>query len=123
VQDTVGIFAEYWKAFLLVSEQISATDALITRIDTAKNTRWKTSTQVQETLNAINTVASRGQDTSADMTGHVKGEMDGFTSIARAIQQDIIGMGEARHVRLLKMRSQIPPARSDPLGGVSSSTV
>jgi methyl-accepting chemotaxis protein len=98
VRDTVSISAKSQEAFALVSEQISATDAFITRIDTAMDAQRNASTQIQETLNAINAAASRVQDTSTDMTAHmegVKGEMDGLTNIVRAIQQDIIGMGES----------------------------
>jgi methyl-accepting chemotaxis protein len=102
VQDTAAISAKSQEAFLLVSEQISATDAFITRIDTAMDAQRKASTQIHEALNAINAAASRVQDTSSDMTAHmegVKGEMDGLTNIVRAIQQGIIGMGgSAREV-------------------------
>jgi methyl-accepting chemotaxis protein len=102
VQDTAAISAKSQEAFLLVSEQISATDAFIARIDTAMDAQRKASTQIQEALDAINAAASRVQDTSAEMTGHmegVKGEMDGLTNIVRAIQQGIVDMGEnAREV-------------------------
>jgi methyl-accepting chemotaxis protein len=98
VQDTAGISAKSQEAFRLVSEQISATDAFIARIDTAMDAQRKASTQIQEALGAINTAASRVQDTSEDMTRHmegVKGEMDGLTNIVRAIQQAVISMGES----------------------------
>jgi methyl-accepting chemotaxis protein len=98
VQDTAAISVKSQEAFLLVSEQISATDAFISRIDTAMDAQRKASTQIQEALDAINVAASRVQDTSSNMTAHmdgVKGEMDGLTSIVRAIQQGIIGMGES----------------------------
>jgi methyl-accepting chemotaxis protein len=98
VQDTAAISAKSQEAFLLVSEQISATDAFIARIDTAMDAQRRASTQIQEALDAINAAASRVQDTSVDMTAHmegVKGEMDGLTNIVRAIQQDIVGMGES----------------------------
>jgi methyl-accepting chemotaxis protein len=98
VQDTAGISAKSQEAFRLVSEQISATDAFIARIDTAMDAQRKASTQIQEALDAINAAASRVQDTSSDMTAHmdgVKGEMDGLTRIVRAIQQGIVGMGES----------------------------
>jgi methyl-accepting chemotaxis protein len=102
VQDTAGISAKSQEAFRLVSGQISATDAFITRIDTAMDAQRNASTQIQEALNAINAAASRVQDTSADLTAHmegVKGEMDGLTNIVRDIQQGIIGMGgSAREV-------------------------
>jgi methyl-accepting chemotaxis protein len=102
VQDTAAISAKSQQAFLLVSEQISATDAFITQIDTAMDAQRRASTQIQEALDAINAAASRVQDTSLDMTAHmdgVKGEMDGLTRIVRDIQQGIIGMGEnAREV-------------------------
>jgi methyl-accepting chemotaxis protein len=98
VQNTAAISVKSQEAFLLVSEQISATDAFITRIDTAMEAQRNASTQIQEALDAINAAASRVQDTSADMTAHmegVKGEMDGLTGIVQAIQQGIIGMGES----------------------------
>jgi methyl-accepting chemotaxis protein len=98
VQDTAAISAKSQEAFRLVSEQISATDAFIARIDTAMEDQRRASTQIQEALGAINAAASRVQETSGDMTAHmdgVKGEMDGLTSIVRAIQQGIIGMGES----------------------------
>jgi methyl-accepting chemotaxis protein len=98
VQDTAAISVKSQEAFRLVSEQISATDAFIARIDTAMDAQRKASTQIQEALTAINAAASRVQETSADMTAHmdgVKGEMDGLTSIVRDIQQGIIGMGES----------------------------
>jgi methyl-accepting chemotaxis protein len=98
VQDTVGISAKSQEAFHLVSEQISATDAFITRIDTAMEAQSKASAQIQEALTAINTAASRVQATSSEMTGHmdgVKGEMDGLTRIVQAIQQGIISMGDS----------------------------
>jgi methyl-accepting chemotaxis protein len=98
VQDTVSISAKSQEAFRLVAEQISATDAFISRIDTAMDAQRKASTQIQEALDAINAAASRVQVTSTDMTAHmdgVKGEMDGLTSIVRAIQQGIISMGES----------------------------
>jgi methyl-accepting chemotaxis protein len=98
VQDTAAISGKSQEAFRLVSEQISATDAFIARIDTAMDAQRKASTQIQEALEAINAAASRVQDTSADMTAHmegVKGEMDGLTNIVRAIQQGIVGMGES----------------------------
>jgi methyl-accepting chemotaxis protein len=98
VQDTAGISAKSQEAFLLVSGQISATDAFIARIDTAMDAQRKASTQIQEALDAINAAASRVQDTSSDMTAQmeeVKGEMDGLTTIVRAIQQGIAGMGES----------------------------
>jgi methyl-accepting chemotaxis protein len=102
VQDTAAISAKSQEAFRLVSEQISATDAFIARIDTAMDAQRKASTQIQEALKAINAAASRVKDTSGDMTAHmegVKGEMDGLTHIVRAIQQGIIGMGDnAREV-------------------------
>jgi methyl-accepting chemotaxis protein len=98
VQDTAAISAKSQEAFRLVSEQISATDAFIARIDTAMDAQRRASTQIQEALDAINAAASRVQGTSADMTAHmdgVKGEMDGLTRIVRAIQQGISGMGES----------------------------
>jgi methyl-accepting chemotaxis protein len=98
VQDTAAISGKSQEAFLLVSEQISATDAFIARIDTAMDAQRKASTQIQEALDAINAAASRVQDTSGDMTSHmdgVKGEMEGLTNIVRAIQQGIVGMGES----------------------------
>jgi methyl-accepting chemotaxis protein len=98
VQDTVGISAKSQEAFRLVSEQISATDAFITRIDTAMEAQRKASSQIQEALNTINAAASRVQATSSAMTGHmdgVKGEMDGLTTIVQAIQQGIISMGDS----------------------------
>jgi methyl-accepting chemotaxis protein len=98
VQDTVGISAKSQEAFRLVASQISATDAFITRIDTAMEAQRKASAQIQEALDAINAAASRVQTTSAEMTGHmdgVKGEMDGLTAIVQAIQQGIAGMGES----------------------------
>jgi methyl-accepting chemotaxis protein len=98
VKDTVGISAKSQEAFRLVSEQISATDAFITRIDTAMEAQTKASAQIQEALIAINTAASRVQTTSSEMTGHmdgVKGEMDGLTRIVQSIQQGIISMGES----------------------------
>jgi methyl-accepting chemotaxis protein len=102
VQDTAGISAKSQEAFRQVSGQISATDAFIARIDTAMDAQRKASTQIQEALNAINTAASRVQDTSVDLTAHmegVKGEMEGLTDIVRDIQQGIIGMGgSAREV-------------------------
>ncbi|MDR1626300.1 MAG: methyl-accepting chemotaxis protein, partial [Spirochaetia bacterium] len=98
VQDTAAISAKSQEAFRLVSEQISATDAFIARIDTAMDAQRKAAAQIQEALDAINAAASRVQATSADMTTHmegVKGEMDGLTDIVRAIQQGIVGMGES----------------------------
>jgi methyl-accepting chemotaxis protein len=98
VQDTAAISAKSQEAFRLVSEQISATDAFIARIDTAMDAQRRASAQIQEALDAINAAASRVQDTSGDMTAHmegVKGEMDGLTTIVRAIQQGIVGMGES----------------------------
>jgi methyl-accepting chemotaxis protein len=98
VRDTAAISGKSQEAFRLVSEQISATDAFIARIDTAMDAQRKASTQIQEALDAINAAAARVQDTSADMTAHmdgVKGEMDGLTNIVRAIQQGIVGMGES----------------------------
>jgi methyl-accepting chemotaxis protein len=98
VQNTVGISAKSQEAFRLVSEQISATDAFITRIDTAMEAQRKASAQIQEALDAINTAAARVQSTSTEMTGHmdgVQGEMDGLTNIVQSIQQDIVGMGES----------------------------
>jgi methyl-accepting chemotaxis protein len=102
VRDTVSISAKSREAFALVSGQISATDAFITRIDTAMDAQRNASTQIQKALDAINAAASRVQDTSTNMTAHmegVKGEMEDLTNIVRAIQQGIIGMGEgAREV-------------------------
>jgi methyl-accepting chemotaxis protein len=98
VKDTVGISAKSQEAFRLVSEQISATDAFIIRIDTAMEAQRKASSQIQEALNVINAAASRVQATSSEMTGHmdgVKGEMDGLTYIVQAIQQGIISMGDS----------------------------
>ncbi|MDR2303585.1 MAG: methyl-accepting chemotaxis protein [Treponema sp.] len=98
VQDTVGISAKSQEAFRLVSDQISATDAFIIRIDTAMEAQRKASVQIQEALEAINAAASRVQSTSTDMISHmdeVKGEMDGLTSVVRAIQQGIDSMGES----------------------------
>jgi methyl-accepting chemotaxis protein len=102
VQDTVGISAKSQEAFRLVSDQISATDAFIARIDAAMETQRKASAQIEEALGAINAAASRVQSTSTDMTGHmdgVKGEMDGLTAVVEAIQRGIINMGDgAREV-------------------------
>jgi methyl-accepting chemotaxis protein len=102
VQDTAAISAKSQEAFLLVSEQIGATDAFIARIDTAIDAQRRASTQIQGALDAITAAASRVQDTSGDMTAHmegVKGEMDELTHIVRDIQQGIAGMGEgAREV-------------------------
>jgi methyl-accepting chemotaxis protein len=98
VQDTVGISAKSQEAFRLVSDQISATDVFITRIDTAMDAQRNASTQIQEALEAINAAAARVQTTSPDMTSHmdgVKGEMDGLTGIVQAIQQGIIDMGDS----------------------------
>jgi methyl-accepting chemotaxis protein len=98
VQDTVGISAKSQEAFRLVSDQISATDAFIARIETAMDAQLRASAQIQEALDAINTAASRVQSTSTEMTSHmdgVKGEMDGLTDIVQAIQQGIINMGES----------------------------
>jgi methyl-accepting chemotaxis protein len=98
VRDTVSISAKSRGAFAVVSEQISATDAFIARIDTAMEAQRDASTRIQEALDAITAAASRVQGTSTDMTAHmdgVKGEMDGLTGIVRAIQQGIIGMGES----------------------------
>jgi methyl-accepting chemotaxis protein len=98
VQDTVGISAKSQEAFRMVSDQISATDAFISRIDTAMEAQGRASARIEEALEAINAAASRVQSTSTDMTGHmegVRGEMDGLTGIVRAIQQGIISMGES----------------------------
>jgi methyl-accepting chemotaxis protein len=98
VQDTVGISSKSQEAFRLVAEQINATDAFITRIDTAMDAQRLASSQIQEALEAINAAASRVQSTSTDMTGHmdgVKGEMDGLTAIVQSIRQGIISMGDS----------------------------
>jgi methyl-accepting chemotaxis protein len=98
VQDTVGISLKSQEAFLLVSEQINATDAFFTRIDSAMEAQRRASSQIQGSLDAINAAASRVQATSTDMTSHmdgVKGEMNALTDIVRAIQQGIISMGDS----------------------------
>jgi methyl-accepting chemotaxis protein len=98
VQETVGISAKSQEAFRQVAEQISATDAFISRIDAAMDAQRNASGRIQEALDAINAAASRVQSTSTEMTGHmdgVKGEMDGLTAIVQAIQQGIVSMGES----------------------------
>jgi methyl-accepting chemotaxis protein len=81
-----------------VSEQISATDSFIQRIDTAMEAQLGASGDIQKALELINAASSRVGATSTDMTGHmeeVKKEMDELTGIVRAIQQGIIGMGDS----------------------------
>ncbi|MDR3144869.1 MAG: methyl-accepting chemotaxis protein [Treponema sp.] len=98
VEDTVHISAKSQDAFRLVSEQISATDSFIQRIDTAMEAQLGASSDIQKALELINAASSRVAATSADMTGHmedVKKEMDELTGIVRAIQQGIIGMGDS----------------------------
>ncbi|MDR3161593.1 MAG: methyl-accepting chemotaxis protein [Spirochaetaceae bacterium] len=102
VEDTVHISAASQEAFRLVSEQISATDSFIQRIDTAMDAQLGASTDIQKALELIKTASSRVEATSTNMTGHmedVKKEMDELTGIVQAIQQGIIGMGDnAREV-------------------------
>jgi methyl-accepting chemotaxis protein len=98
VEDTVHISAKSQDAFRLVSEQISATDSFIQRIDTAMEAQLGASGDIQKALELINAASSRVQTTSTDMTGHmenVKKEMDELTGIVKAIQQGIIGMGDS----------------------------
>jgi methyl-accepting chemotaxis protein len=98
VEDTVHISAASQEAFRLVSEQISATDSFIRRIDTAMEAQLGASGDIQKALELINAASSRVEATSTDMTGHmedVKKEMDELTGIVQAIQQGIIGMGDS----------------------------
>jgi methyl-accepting chemotaxis protein len=98
VEDTVHISAKSREAFRLVSEQISATDSFIQRIDTAMEAQLGVSGDIQKALELINAASSRVEATSTDMIGHmedVKKEMDELTAIVRAIQQGIIGMGDS----------------------------
>jgi methyl-accepting chemotaxis protein len=102
VQDTVQISAKSREAFGLVSQQISATDAVITRIDGAMDAQRGASARIREALDAINAAAGRVQSTSTDMTSHMDGvrrEMNELTGIVQAIERGIIGMGDgAREV-------------------------
>ncbi|MDR2479331.1 MAG: methyl-accepting chemotaxis protein, partial [Treponema sp.] len=98
VQDTVQISQKSREAFGMVSEQISATDAFISRIDTAMAAQEGASARIGGALSTINTASDRVQSTSADMTSHmdnVKKEMDELTIIVQAIEQGIIGMGDS----------------------------
>ena len=98
VEETVHISAASQEAFRLVSEQISATDSFIRRIDTAMEAQLGASGDIQKALELINAASSRVEATSTDMTGHmedVKKEMDELTGIVQAIQQGIIGMGDS----------------------------
>ncbi|MDR3174659.1 MAG: methyl-accepting chemotaxis protein [Treponema sp.] len=98
VEDTVHISAKSQDAFRLVSEQISATESFIQRIDTAMEAQLGASGDIQKALELIKAASSRVETTSADMTGHmedVKKEMDELTGIVKAIQQGIIGMGDS----------------------------
>ncbi|MDR2210477.1 MAG: methyl-accepting chemotaxis protein [Spirochaetaceae bacterium] len=98
VEDTVHISAKSQEAFALVSDQISATDSFIQRIDTAMEAQLGASGDIQKALELINAASSRVEATSTDMVGHmddVKKEMDELTAIVRAIQRGIIGMGDS----------------------------
>jgi methyl-accepting chemotaxis protein len=98
VEDTVHISARSQDVFRMVSEQISATDSFIQRIDTAMEAQMGASGDIQKALELINTASSRVQTTSTDMTGHmedVKKEMNELTGIVQAIQQGILGMGDS----------------------------
>jgi methyl-accepting chemotaxis protein len=97
VQDTVQISKKSSEAFGQVSDQISATDAFITKIDGAMDAQRGASSRIREALDVINAAASRVQSTSGEMTSHmggVKKEMDELTGIVQAIEQGIIGMGD-----------------------------
>jgi methyl-accepting chemotaxis protein len=98
VMDTVQLSTKSSDAFRMVAEKINATDAYIERIDTAMEAQLGASGRIQESLETIDTAASRVQATSQDMTSHmdgVKTEMDKLTGIVGAIQQGIIGMGDS----------------------------
>jgi methyl-accepting chemotaxis protein len=98
MQDTVKISEKSSEAFAQVSEQISATDAFISRIDTAMDAQRDASARIGEALDAIHTASGRVQNTSTDMTVHmggVKKEMDELTGIVQAIERGIIGMGNS----------------------------
>ncbi|MHC6203665.1 methyl-accepting chemotaxis protein [Breznakiellaceae bacterium SP9] len=100
VQDTVRISGKSSEAFGQVSDQISATDAFIVKIDGAMDSQRGASSRIREALDVINAAASRVQSTSGDMTGHMSGvkkEMDELTGIVQAIEQGIIGMGDSAH--------------------------
>ncbi|MDR2376891.1 MAG: methyl-accepting chemotaxis protein [Treponema sp.] len=98
VKDTVHISSGSQEAFRLLSEQISATDSFIQRIDTAMEAQLGASGDIHRALELINAASSRVQATSTDMTGHmedVKKEMDELTGIVKDIQQGIVGMGDS----------------------------
>jgi methyl-accepting chemotaxis protein len=98
VQDTVQVSGKSREAFGQVSDQISATDAFIARIDSAMEAQRGASSRIREALDAINAAAGRVQSTSVDMTSHmdgVKKEMDELTGIVQAIERGITGMGDS----------------------------
>ncbi|MHB9294177.1 putative Methyl-accepting chemotaxis protein 4 [Hollandina sp. SP2] len=98
VHDTAQSSAKSQEAFLRLAEEIKTTDNFIERIDTAMEAQGGALAQIEDTLAAINTAASRVHTTSQDMTGHmdrVKQELGTLTSIVQAIQQGIIGMGDS----------------------------
>ena len=100
VQDTVQISAKSREAFGMVSAQISATDAFISKIDGAMDAQRGASARIREALDVINAAAGRVQSTSTDMTGHmdgVKREMDELTGIVQTIEQSINGMSDSAH--------------------------
>jgi methyl-accepting chemotaxis protein len=98
VRDTVTISEKSREAFGQVSEQISATDAFIARIDEAMGFQRDASLKIREALDALNASSGRVQRTSTEMTGHMNGvkqEMDELTGIVQAIERGIIGMGDS----------------------------
>jgi methyl-accepting chemotaxis protein len=98
VKDSAATSAASQESFQLVSSQINATDAFITKISSSMEAQQGASVQIRDALDAINTAASRVQATGTDMTGHmdeVKKEMEELTGIVREIQQGINGMGDS----------------------------
>jgi methyl-accepting chemotaxis protein len=98
VQVSVKTSGASQESFQQVSRQINATDAFISRINSAMEAQQGASARIQEALEAINAAASRVQATGTNMTGHmdeVKHEMEQLTGIVREIREGIIGMGDS----------------------------
>ena len=98
VQDTVRSSTKSREAFGQVSQEISATDAFIARIDGAMDAQRGASARIREALDAINAAAGRVQATSRDMITHMEGvkkEMDELTGIGETIERSITDMGES----------------------------
>ncbi|MDR2470819.1 MAG: methyl-accepting chemotaxis protein [Treponema sp.] len=98
VEDTVQTAAASREAFSMVSEQISATDKFIARIDGAMEAQGDASARIGEALGLINTASGRVEATSTDMTRHmegVKGEMVELTAIGETIERGVTSMGDS----------------------------